>query len=82
MAWTGAGVADIGADDLESLLAADIELVVIGTGQQQQLPDRSLMFAMARRGVGLEVMDTAAAARTFNVLIAEGRRVAAILYPV
>jgi uncharacterized protein len=38
------------------------------------------MFAFARRGIGLEVMDTAAAARTFNVLSTEGRRVAALLY--
>ena len=38
------------------------------------------MFAFARRGVGFEVMDTRAAARTFNVLAGENRRVAAVLY--
>jgi uncharacterized protein len=39
-----------------------------------------LLFAFARRGIGLESMDTAAAARTFNVLSGEARQVAAVLY--
>jgi uncharacterized protein len=39
------------------------------------------MFAMARSGIGLEIMDTPAAARTFNVLLGEGRSVTALLYP-
>ena len=56
------------------------ELIVVGTGSTQIMPDRELMFAMARKGVGLEVMDTPAAARTYNVLIGEGRSVAAVLY--
>jgi uncharacterized protein len=45
------------------------------------MPNRDLMFAMARSGVGLEFMDTPAGARTFNVLLGEGRSLAAILYP-
>jgi uncharacterized protein len=57
------------------------ELIVVGTGKDGEFPPRELMFAFARRGVGLELMDTAAAARTFNVLAGEGRHVAAILYP-
>ena len=43
-------------------------------------PPRELTFALARRRVGLEIMDTAAAARTFNVLAGDGRRVTAVLY--
>ena len=53
---------------------------VYGAGARQVFPPRELMFAFARRGVGLEVMDTAAAARTFNVLAGEGRKIAAVLY--
>ena len=56
------------------------ELVIVGTGAKAEFPPRELTFAFARRGVGLQVMDTAAAARTFNVLAGEGRRVAAVLY--
>ncbi len=66
--------------DLSLLIATNPELIVIGTGSEQILPNRELMFAMARQGIGLEMMDTPAAARTFNVLITEGRSVAAILY--
>ena len=51
-----------------------------GTGSANVFAPRDLIFAFARRGVGLEVMDTAAAARTFTVLANEGRKVAAVLY--
>ena len=64
----------------EGLLRDDPELVVLGTGATIVFPPRELTFAFARRRVGLEVMDTAAAARTFNVLAGEGRRLAALLY--
>jgi uncharacterized protein len=54
-------------------------MLILGTGWRQCLPPRDLMFGLARRGIGLEMMDTPAACRTFNILIAEGRRPAAIL---
>lgn len=66
-------------DDLEPLLDTDPEMLVIGTGWTQVLPPRDLTFAMARRGIGMEFMDTPAACRTFNILVAEGRRPAALL---
>ena len=55
-------------------------MVLLGTGTKSVFPPRELTFSFARKGIGLEVMDTAAAARTFNVLANEGRRVAAVLY--
>ena len=64
----------------EPLFAMTPELVVLGTGGRCIFPPRELTFAFARRGIGLEVMDTHAAARTFNVLAGEGRRLAALLY--
>ena len=79
--WTAPPIESLSIDSLGSILELEPELVLIGTGSQQLLPDRNLMFAMARSGVGLEVMDTAAAARTFNVLLGEGRSVASVLYP-
>lgn len=69
------------AEHFESILQHAPELVLIGSGKQSAFPPRDLMFWFARQGIGLEVMDTAAAARTFNVLVMEGRRVAAVLYP-
>lgn len=79
-AWLAPPLESLSIDDLDELLAGEPELLVLGTGATQVLPGRQLMFAMARRGVGLEMMDTAAAARTFNVLVGDGRSVAAVLY--
>ena len=89
VAVTAAGVLDspepkaldaLTEDDFALLLDAEPEVVVLGTGSTHVLPPRELVFAFARRGVGFEVMDTRAAARTFNVLVGEGRQVAALLY--
>ena len=51
------------------------ELVILGTGEQQAFPPPAAMAACLARGVGIEAMDNAAAARTYNVLAGEGRRV-------
>ncbi len=64
---------------LQDLLALEPELVVLGTGQRQVFPPPATMAACLTRGIGLEVMDNAAAARTYNVLAGEGRRVVAAL---
>ena len=77
--WRSKPVADLSIADFDELLGSDPELVVVGTGSRNIFPPRDLVFAFARRGVGLEVMDTAAAARTFNVLAGEGRRIVAVL---
>ena len=71
---------DLTESHFENILDTGPEIVLLGTGSANVFAPRDLIFAFARRGVGLEVMDTAAAARTFNVLANEGRRVAAVLY--
>lgn len=73
-------VAQLQVAHFEMLLEDEPELVILGTGERTVFPPRELTFAFARRRVGLEVMDTAAAARTFNILAGEGRRLAAVLY--
>lgn len=78
--WTQVDFASLTPDDFGPLFDTGPEVVVLGTGVAHVLPSRDLMFAFARRGVGLEVMDTRAAARTFNVLVGEGRQVAALLF--
>ncbi|MGB5246528.1 MAG: MTH938/NDUFAF3 family protein [Woeseia sp.] len=77
--WRASAIDELTVADLESVLAEEPEMLVLGTGWQQRLPPRELMFGLARRGIGLEMMDTPAACRTFNILIAEGRRPAAVL---
>jgi uncharacterized protein len=57
------------------------ELLLIGTGPAMRRPPAALMTALAARGIAVEFMDSRAAARTYNVLVSEGRRVAAALLP-
>jgi len=64
-------------EDLTPLLAMNPELILLGTGERQVFPAAAVMAACLTRGIGIEVMTNAAAARTFNVLAGEGRRVVA-----
>ena len=81
--------ASVAANDLDIkhfdvLLAAEpgLELILLGCGANMIMPPKGLRDGLKARNVALEVMDTAAACRTWNVLMAEGRRVAAALLPV
>ncbi len=66
-------------DDLNDAIAHKPELIVLGCGNVQQFPPTALLSALANRGIGLEVMTCAAACRTFNLLMAEGRNAIAAL---
>ena len=59
-----------------------VEFVLLGTGASQALPPRAIREALSAAGLGLEFMSTEAAARTYNVLASEGRRMAAALIAV
>lgn len=63
--------------DLEPLLALQPEVLLLGTGAVQAFPPAAVMAACLGRGIGIEVMTNDAAARTFNVLSGEDRRVVA-----
>ncbi len=77
--WNAADLQAITIADLEETLTHQPEVILFGTGWLNRLPPRELVFALARHGIGLETMDTPAACRTFNILVAEGRNVAAVL---
>jgi len=77
--WSTNSIAELRERDFTALLDQNPEIVVLGTGWSPQLPPRDLVFALARRGIGLETMDTPAACRTFNVLLSENRDAAAVL---
>jgi len=64
-------------EDMEPLLALEPEVILLGTGATQVFPPAVTLAACLSRNVGVEVMTNAAAARTFNVLAGEGRRVVA-----
>ena len=78
-AWSQKTVQELLVDDFSAILLEKQELVIVGTGRRNEFPPRDLVFGFARMGVGLEVMETSAAARTFNILAGEGRQVAAVL---
>ena len=75
--WPVTDVRALQPADLDAVLALDPEVILLGTGERQVFPGAAVMAAALGRGVGLEVMGNAAAARTFNVLAGEGRRVVA-----
>jgi len=77
--WDAETVEALTEADFADLMAERPEIVILGTGWQPALPPRELVFAMARRGIGFETMDTPAACRTFNILLSEDRDAAAIL---
>lgn len=77
--WEAGDVEALTEQDFADLIAAEPEIVVFGTGWRSCLPPREVVFALARRGIGFETMDTPAACRTFNILISEDRDVAAVL---
>jgi uncharacterized protein len=65
--------------DMKPVLALEPELVLLGTGTRQIFPAPAFGAQFLRAGIGFEVMDTGAASRTYNVLVAEQRQVIAIL---
>lgn len=77
--WAPQTFSELRVDHFEPVLAQSPEIVLLGSGRKQRFPDRSIMAAVLSRGICLEVMDTAAACRTFNILVAEDRRVVAAL---
>ncbi|MDE2196362.1 MAG: Mth938-like domain-containing protein [Gammaproteobacteria bacterium] len=77
--WPPQRFEDISLEHLQAALALAPEILIIGTGPALRFPEARLMAEIQRRGIGLEVLDTAAACRTYNVLVSEDRKVVAAL---
>lgn len=77
--WPPARFEELERAHLDPVLELEPEVVLLGTGESQRFPSREFMLALLQRGIGIEVMDTASACRTYNILMGEGRRVAAAL---
>jgi uncharacterized protein len=78
-AWAVGEVDALREKDLEFLARLGVEIVLLGTGESLRFLHPRLLQSLARARVGVEVMDTHAACRTYNILVAEGRKVAAAL---
>ncbi len=79
-AWPVPDVSALDAAAFESLLALEPELVLLGTGERQRFVHPRLYAALSGRRIGVEMMDTGAACRTYNILMSEGRQVLAALF--
>jgi len=80
--WGPARAEDLSLTHLEALLALEPQVILLGTGARQVFPSAALLAAVWTRGIGIEVMDTGAACRTYNLLMGEGRAVVAGLMPI
>lgn len=82
--WDYKSFEDVGLEAFAPVLnsSAPLEFLIFGTGVQQSFPSPDILKAFIEAKIGLEVMDTGAAARTFNILHNEGRQIAAALLAV
>ena len=77
--WSAADFEHLSAEHFAELARLGVEIVLLGTGARQRFPHPRLTAPLGAARVGLEVMDTKAACRTYNILVAEERRVALAL---
>ena len=77
--WPPQSFDELRPEHFEAVVALKPEVVVLGCGDRLRFPSRHVIGPLTQRHIGLEVMDTGAACRTYNVLMSEGRLVAAAL---
>ena len=77
--WPATSFEALAPEHLAALAGLDLEIILLGTGARLRFPRPEIMQSLMRSGVGVEVMDVQAACRTYNILLAEERRVAAAL---
>ncbi len=75
--WAPNSLGDLLAEHLREILALEPEVVLLGTGATLDFPAAEILAELTTRQIGVEVMDTAAACRTYNILMHEGRQVVA-----
>ena len=82
-AWEAPALSDLGPEHLVPLLELRPapEFLILGTGASTIFPPRVLVEALGRQGIGVEAMDSRAAARTWGLLRSEGRWIAAAIMP-
>lgn len=82
--WDPPVLADLRPADVEALLALEPapEFLILGTGPAMAFPPRAFVRALEERGIGVEAMDSRAAARTWGILRSEERWIAAAILPI
>lgn len=78
--WDAGSFETLTPADFEVVLRLNPEIVLLGTGERLRFPHPELTRPLAEASVGFEAMDTKAACRTYNILMAEGRQVVAAIF--
>jgi len=77
--WSPQNIDELDVKAINELAQLDTEIILLGTGRQQHFPDRRLFIPLYDNKIGIEVMDTPAACRTYNILLEQDRAVTAAL---
>jgi uncharacterized protein len=77
--WRPRSTTELEPGDFAAVLQLDPDILLLGTGSELRFPRPALTGQLLQSGIGVEVMDTAAACRTYNILLSEQRRVVAAL---
>ncbi len=77
--WRPQSIEELTAADFDEMLASKPSMIILGTGEKQIFPPAALYAAATNAGIGVEIMHTPAACRTYNILMSEGRSIAAAL---
>lgn len=82
IAWSTVDINALNQDSFDLIATEDVEAIILGTGKKLVFPEDQWLEQFYKRSVGIEIMDTAAACRTYNILVSEGRNILAALLPV
>ncbi len=77
--WKPQSIDSLTAEDFQPVLELDPEIILLGTGEKLVFPPTEVLLSVYQKGLGIEIMDTAAACRTYNILASENRNVTAAL---
>lgn len=75
--WAISDISELSSNHIDKIIQLNPELVLLGTGNKLTFPEVEIYAALIELGMGVDVMDTGAACRTYNILSGEGRRVVA-----
>ncbi len=77
--WSATTISQLNIEDFECIFPYRPEIILLGTGAKHNFPDHNIMSHVTKLGIGIEVMDTKATCRTYNILAEEGRHIAAAI---
>ena len=77
--WPPKLFSDLAISHIEQIMTLTPEIVILGTGKSLTFPSELLLQPITERSIGIEIMDTGAACRSYNFLLGEGRHVVAAL---